>query len=532
MHQDDLCIPPKARSRLSLNKKTLFQQKLILTAIKSEDESIRPPDTRSSTPFCGLINTGNTCYINSIIQVLRFCPEFTKSIQNVSQPDPRASTKHAQFSLVKQLRELLSRMEEVEAEKRAAGCLLALSPIDFVNQLKDSYPIFSGNGQHDAQELLKVLLIAIQETTCGACVGDSHSVCITHESGGQESTCGACVGETHSMRLTHETGSQETTCGACVGDTHSRCSSGSQLSNYGGKLPGSSDTYRKRGRQNLPSAKRCTKKRRCSKSIDQSRMTDYIHTENKPTPKPDVLCSSEVLQEAGAKLFQGSLVYRTACVECERFTEGMESFLDVSIPVVASHGFSLFGQQSSPVKNAEFPSTVGPYSLSWGLSQFAKHEKLQSNNKYWCENCLHLVEAERSILFSKLPPILTIHLNRFSMQSASIFSKVGKIMGNIATPMSLCLSPWCTPSCPNRFHMYTLFAIVFHTGSSCHGGHYTACVKAKNCHSSKCIDEQPKSGDWVVFDDDHVVYITQAKLLDMLSPLSTSPATAYILFYA
>ena len=87
-HQASTSAPEKPRSRLSLNKKTLFQQKLFTATVKHEGESVKPVDTRFSVPFCGLVNLGNTCYINSILQVLRFCPGFTKSVQNLTQPEP------------------------------------------------------------------------------------------------------------------------------------------------------------------------------------------------------------------------------------------------------------------------------------------------------------------------------------------------------------------------------------------------------------------------------------------------------------
>ena len=340
--------------------------------------------------------------------------------------------------------------------------------------------MFSGNGQHDAQELLKVLLVGIQEMTT-------------------------------------------------IDDAQSRCP---PAANREEKPAGPEPLGCCRKRERFTATKRGAKKRVCLRGgPHQHIMTEYVPSKSGPT-KPGISHEDNVQQEevgVGAGLFQGNVTYRTVCIECESSTQGTETFLDLSIPVVGSHGFDHFGQQSSPVKAPGLPAMVGPYSLSWALSQFAKRERLHSNNKYWCGHCGHLVEAERSVLLSKLPPVLTIHLNRFSMQSVSVFSRVGKITGNIATPLSLCLSPWCTPECPNRLHMYALFAVVFHTGSSCHGGHYTACVRARNHHS---YDAQPTKGDWLLFDDDHVVPITQAKLVDMLSPLSTSCATAYILFYA
>ncbi len=41
-------------------------------------------------------------------------------------------------------------------------------------------------------------------------------------------------------------------------------------------------------------------------------------------------------------------------------------------------------------------------------------ERLSGDNKYNCEKCGHLVEAERSITYQKMPNVLSIQINRFA----------------------------------------------------------------------------------------------------------------------
>ena len=248
-------------------------------------------------------------------------------------------------------------------------------------------------------------------------------------------------------------------------------------------------------------------------------------------------------------MFEGELVSETRCYECDNSTRRTEPFFDVSL-AVSSHNLPGFPDCPTPIKDGNAGNStrvglgkdysgstvVGPFSLSWAISQFCFREKLGGENKYSCERCGHLVEAERSLLFGHLPQVMTFHLNRFEMQCmyGGLYSglSVNKIGGNISIPLTLCLSAWCTEDCARRKAVYQLFAAVFHTGSSCTSGHYTACVRGRECRAigSQAAAEWIRDDrNWVEFDDEVVEVLTQQELMDRLSPLT--PSTAYILFY-
>lgn len=230
--------------------------------------------------------------------------------------------------------------------------------------------------------------------------------------------------------------------------------------------------------------------------------------------------------------FQGMLVFQTRCFECDSCVSRSEAFLDISVPVDSS-GLPGFPTCGGPERVVECSPAVGPFSLSWALSQFARRERLYGENKYWCDLCGHLVEAERSVLFASLPPVVTIHLNRFTTQAWGLFSTVNvrKVGGNIAVPATFRFNPWCLDTCSNKEQVYHLFAVVFHCGSSCHSGHYTTCVRAQECLTMQTQLKFKSDGTWFYFDDDGVECVSQCELLEMLSPLSTGSHTAYILFY-
>ncbi|XP_071796920.1 ubiquitin carboxyl-terminal hydrolase 1-like [Asterias amurensis] len=237
-------------------------------------------------------------------------------------------------------------------------------------------------------------------------------------------------------------------------------------------------------------------------------------------------------------LFQGALVLRTRCNECESYTERREEFQDISLPVRCL-------QRSTGMEEDEgVPEIIpGDLSLSWAISEFACVERLTDDNKYFCEQCRHHAEAERSMLFGELPPVLTIHLKRFSAFAGflSADSTVSKINDHLATPLSLCLSQWCAKQCKQLQCKYDLCAVVMHSGVSSSSGHYISYVQIPHRPWRSGVEgeedrevDDPGEPRWGKFDDEKVSILTRQELAStVLHPVSSSSsaATPYLLFY-
>ena len=51
--------------------------------LSNDSTAIKEESTREIPPLSGLCNLGNTCYVNSLLQPLRFCPQFSQWISEL-----------------------------------------------------------------------------------------------------------------------------------------------------------------------------------------------------------------------------------------------------------------------------------------------------------------------------------------------------------------------------------------------------------------------------------------------------------------
>ncbi|KAG0212368.1 hypothetical protein BGX33_003659 [Mortierella sp. NVP41] len=189
------------------------------------------------------------------------------------------------------------------------------------------------------------------------------------------------------------------------------------------------------------------------------------------------------------KLFEGQLTNEIKCLTCEKEGTGAESFMDLSLDI----------EQNSSVTSC--------------LRQFSASEMLCHKDKFYCDECCGLQEAEKRMKIQVLPNILSLHLKRFKYQEA--LQKYVKLSYRVSFPLELRLFNTVDDmEDPDR--IYDLNAFVVHIGSGPHHGHYVAVVK----HLDR----------WLLFDDETVETIDETDIHKYFGD-SAQLGSGYVLFY-
>ncbi|MCD7451393.1 ubiquitin-specific protease ubp2 [Datura stramonium] len=147
----------------------------------------------------------------------------------------------------------------------------------------------------------------------------------------------------------------------------------------------------------------------------------------------------------------------------------------------------------------------------------ANHESGESENETDSKGVKVERDATKRILIDKAPPILTIHLKRFSQDARG---RLSKLSGHVNFRDTIDLTTFVDPRCLQReVYKYRLVGVVEHSGTM-RGGHYVAYVRGGPKMAGK--DEDAEDYVWYYASD---AYVREVPLEEVLQ------SEAYILFY-
>ncbi|XP_039715062.1 ubiquitin carboxyl-terminal hydrolase 36 [Pteropus medius] len=149
------------------------------------------------------------------------------------------------------------------------------------------------------------------------------------------------------------------------------------------------------------------------------------------------------------QIFGGYLRSRVKCSVCRSVSDTYDPYLDVALEI----------RQAANIVRA--------------LELFVKPDVLSGENAYMCAKCKKKVPASKRFTIHRTSNVLTLSLKRFANFSG------GKITKDVGYPEFLNIRPYMSQSSGEPV-MYGLYAVLVHSGYSCHAGHYYCYVKASN----------------------------------------------------
>ncbi|XP_008939689.1 PREDICTED: ubiquitin carboxyl-terminal hydrolase 36, partial [Merops nubicus] len=178
------------------------------------------------------------------------------------------------------------------------------------------------------------------------------------------------------------------------------------------------------------------------------------------------------------QIFGGYLRSRVKCSVCKSVSDTYDPYLDLALEI---------GQAANIVR---------------ALELFVRPELLGGENAYMCARCKKKVPASKRFTIHRASNVLTLSLKRFADFGRR------KITKDVGYPEFLNVRPYMSEKTGDPI-MYGLYAVLVHSGFSCHAGHYYCYVKASN-------------GQWYQMNDALVRFSNIKVVLNQ---------QAYVLFY-
>ncbi|KAI1261754.1 cysteine proteinase [Xylariaceae sp. FL1019] len=189
-------------------------------------------------------------------------------------------------------------------------------------------------------------------------------------------------------------------------------------------------------------------------------------------------------------IFEGVLASETKCLTCETTSQRDETFLDLSIDL----------EEHASVTSC--------------LQNFSAEEMLCERNKFHCDHCGGLQEAEKRMKIKRLPRVLALHLKRFKYTED--YSRLQKLFHRVVYPYQLRMFN-TTEEAEDPDRLYELYAVVIHIGGNALHGHYVSVIKTED-------------RGWLLFDDELVEPVDKHYVRNFFGD-KPGQACAYVLFY-
>lgn len=542
----DFPKPTEEKIKLILNQSAWTSQSNALASCLSRLSG------KSETGKTGLINLGNTCYMNSVLQALFMATEFRRQVLSLNL--------NGCNSLMKKLQHLFAFLAHTQRE--------AYAPRIFFEASRP--PWFTPRSQQDCSEYLRFLLDRLHEEEKILRIQSSHK---PSEGLGCTETCLQEV--TNKVAVPSESpstgGSEKTLIEKMFGGklrTHICCLNCRSTSH---KVEAFTDL----------SLAFCP-----SPSVEDSSFQDPASL---PSAQDDGLMQTSVTDAEEEPVVCNPAAAAFVCDSV--VNERRLGSPPVEFPCAKNS--SVPGESAKILVSKDVPQNPGgesTTSVTDLLNYFLAPEVLTGENQYYCESCASLQNAEKTMQITEEPEYLILTLLRFSYDQKYHVRR--KILDNVSLPLVLELpvkrtslsslsEGWSAdadftdvnenlakklkPSgteeafCP-KLVPYLLSSVVVHSGVSSESGHYYSYARnitgtessyqmrpqseslsltpsqssllggeSPNTVIEQDLENKEMSQEWFLFNDSRVTFTSFQSVQKITSRFPKD--TAYVLFY-
>ncbi|NXO58009.1 UBP38 hydrolase, partial [Aramus guarauna] len=537
----DMPRPPEEKIKMALNQSAWTSQS------GASPSSSSKLSAKSETGKTGLINLGNTCYMNSVLQALFMATDFRRHVLSLNL--------NGSNLLVGKLQHLFAFLAHTQRE--------AYAPRIFFEASRP--PWFSPRSQQDCSEYLKFLLDRLHEE---------------EKTLKTVSSAKTSENKTNAKSRKQEAGNKA----RVLAEASGKRSEGKTLIEkmFGGKLK---------------TTIRCLN----CKSVSEK--------EEAFTDLSLAFCPPTSLEKAGPKRMECSEAKGNKVMQAKNSLMSPAGKKSLKLeanggcdPVMkegTSKGFSA-EPKSENAKNSERNKgqdkkkmsqrvvAEDPLSVTDLLNYFLAPEILSGDNKYYCQKCASLQNAEKTMQIIEEPEYLILTLVRFSYDPKCHVRR--KILDNVSLPLDLKLpvkrgassrgvvsrgwsvgvevsdigeniakklkASGAEEGARPRLEPYLLNSVVMHAGISSESGHYYSYARnvtgsgpsgpSQQCAGDSLVFPQDnfltgrspstvvesdtdESREWILFNDSRVTFTSFQSVQNVTNKFPRD--TAYVLFY-
>ncbi|XP_038171042.1 ubiquitin carboxyl-terminal hydrolase 44 [Arvicola amphibius] len=222
-------------------------------------------------------------------------------------------------------------------------------------------------------------------------------------------------------------------------------------------------------------------------------------------------------------IFHGRLLSQVTCLACDNKSNTIEPFWDLSLEFPERYQCS--GKDAATSQPCLVTDMLGKFTETEALEgKIYMCDHCNSKRRKFSSKPVVLTAAQKQLMICHLPQVLRLHLKRFRWSGRNNREKIGV---HVVFEETLNMEPYCCRETLKALRaecfIYTLSAVVIHHGKGFGSGHYTAyCYNSEggfwvHCNDSKLsmctMDEVRKAQAYILFYTQRVIENGHSKLL-------------------